>query len=129
MEALPNHSSVLHRGDQNRLECTGEEQYTRSRRWSRHGRERCRRGFGGEQRGRHGCVPLRIGLTRDGARAARFLVSFTGSEGVGRVVGKSVQSRFGKVLLELGGNNGEARPSFALHSQHSLFIFHIQPPS
>jgi len=33
------------------------------------------------------------------------MVSFTGSEDVGRVVGKNVQSRFGKVLLELGGNN------------------------
>ncbi|KAI0649952.1 NAD-aldehyde dehydrogenase [Trametes meyenii] len=33
------------------------------------------------------------------------LVSFTGSEAVGREVGKVVQSRFGKVLLELGGNN------------------------
>jgi aldehyde dehydrogenase family 7 protein A1 len=33
------------------------------------------------------------------------LVSFTGSEAVGRVVGKTVQMRFGKVLLELGGNN------------------------
>jgi len=33
------------------------------------------------------------------------MVSFTGSEAVGRVVGKSVQSRSGKVLLELGGNN------------------------
>lgn len=33
------------------------------------------------------------------------MVSFTGSENVGRVVGKIVQSRFGKVLLELGGNN------------------------
>jgi len=35
-----------------------------------------------------------------------FSVSFTGSEAVGRNVGKVVQSRFGKVLLELGGNNG-----------------------
>ena len=34
------------------------------------------------------------------------MVSFTGSEAVGRQVGKVVQSRFGKVLLELGGNNG-----------------------
>jgi aldehyde dehydrogenase family 7 protein A1 len=34
------------------------------------------------------------------------LVSFTGSEHVGRIVGKTVQSRFGKILLELGGNNG-----------------------
>lgn len=33
------------------------------------------------------------------------MVSFTGSEAVGREVGKVVQSRFGKVLLELGGNN------------------------
>ncbi|KAA1478507.1 NAD-aldehyde dehydrogenase [Dentipellis sp. KUC8613] len=33
------------------------------------------------------------------------LVSFTGSETVGRLVGKTVQARFGKVLLELGGNN------------------------
>ncbi|PCH36897.1 succinate-semialdehyde dehydrogenase [Wolfiporia cocos MD-104 SS10] len=33
------------------------------------------------------------------------MVSFTGSETVGREVGKVVQSRFGKVLLELGGNN------------------------
>ncbi|KAI0694506.1 NAD-aldehyde dehydrogenase [Cytidiella melzeri] len=33
------------------------------------------------------------------------MVSFTGSEHVGRQVGKVVQSRFGKVLLELGGNN------------------------
>lgn len=38
-------------------------------------------------------------------------VSFTGSEAVGRHVGKVVQSRFGKVLLELGGNNG-AQPLF-----------------
>lgn len=34
-------------------------------------------------------------------------VSFTGSERVGRSVGKAVASRFGKVILELGGNNGE----------------------
>jgi aldehyde dehydrogenase family 7 protein A1 len=34
------------------------------------------------------------------------LVSFTGSEYVGRSVGKTVASRFGKVILELGGNNG-----------------------
>ncbi|KJA17793.1 hypothetical protein HYPSUDRAFT_45979 [Hypholoma sublateritium FD-334 SS-4] len=33
------------------------------------------------------------------------LVSFTGSEHVGRIVGKTVASRFGKVILELGGNN------------------------
>ncbi|KAF7292876.1 NAD-aldehyde dehydrogenase [Mycena indigotica] len=33
------------------------------------------------------------------------LISFTGSERVGRIVGKTVQSRFGKTILELGGNN------------------------
>uniref|UniRef100_A0A183C2F5 aldehyde dehydrogenase (NAD(+)) n=1 Tax=Globodera pallida TaxID=36090 RepID=A0A183C2F5_GLOPA len=33
------------------------------------------------------------------------LLSFTGSTEVGRVVGQHVQSRFGKLLLELGGNN------------------------
>ncbi|CAA7269910.1 unnamed protein product [Cyclocybe aegerita] len=33
------------------------------------------------------------------------LVSFTGSEHVGRDIGEKVASRFGKVILELGGNN------------------------
>ncbi|KAL7422682.1 hypothetical protein Q5752_001973 [Cryptotrichosporon argae] len=33
------------------------------------------------------------------------MVSFTGSEKVGKEVGKVVQDRFGKSLLELGGNN------------------------
>ncbi|KAF5350570.1 hypothetical protein D9756_008745 [Leucocoprinus leucothites] len=33
------------------------------------------------------------------------LVSFTGSERVGRAVGQAVMSRFGKTILELGGNN------------------------
>ncbi|KAF8356948.1 alh-9, partial [Pristionchus pacificus] len=33
------------------------------------------------------------------------LVSFTGSTEIGRIVGQQVQARFGKVLLELGGNN------------------------
>ncbi|RXK41764.1 aldehyde dehydrogenase family 7 member A1 [Tremella mesenterica] len=33
------------------------------------------------------------------------LVSFTGSENVGRQVGQDVQGRFGKSILELGGNN------------------------
>lgn len=33
------------------------------------------------------------------------LVSFTGSTKVGRIVGTTVQQRFGKSLLELGGNN------------------------
>jgi aldehyde dehydrogenase family 7 protein A1 len=35
-----------------------------------------------------------------------MVVSFTGSEKVGKEVAKVVQDRFGKVLLELGGNNG-----------------------
>jgi aldehyde dehydrogenase (NAD+) len=34
------------------------------------------------------------------------LVSATGSTAMGREVGQTVQSRFGRVLLELGGNNG-----------------------
>ncbi|KAF9255862.1 NAD-aldehyde dehydrogenase [Marasmius fiardii PR-910] len=33
------------------------------------------------------------------------LVSFTGSERVGGIVGQAVASRFGKIILELGGNN------------------------
>ncbi|UYV76418.1 ALDH7A1 [Cordylochernes scorpioides] len=33
------------------------------------------------------------------------LLSFTGSTEVGRTVGQTVQARFGKLLLELGGNN------------------------
>ncbi|OCF58450.1 aldehyde dehydrogenase family 7 member A1 [Kwoniella mangroviensis CBS 10435] len=33
------------------------------------------------------------------------LISFTGSEKVGKEVGKAVQDRFGKAILELGGNN------------------------
>ncbi|VDP30464.1 unnamed protein product [Heligmosomoides polygyrus] len=33
------------------------------------------------------------------------LVSFTGSTEIGRIVGQQVQQRFGKLLLELGGNN------------------------
>lgn len=33
------------------------------------------------------------------------LVSFTGSTAVGKQVGTTVQNRFGRVLLELGGNN------------------------
>lgn len=33
------------------------------------------------------------------------MVSFTGSTKVGREVGVAVQSRFGRSLLELGGNN------------------------
>ena len=33
-------------------------------------------------------------------------MSFTGSEQVGQKVGKNVASRFGKSILELGGNNG-----------------------
>lgn len=33
------------------------------------------------------------------------LISFTGSTGVGRIVSEKVSKRFGKTILELGGNN------------------------
>lgn len=54
-------------------------------------------------------IPLGKALISSGAGHLlneNILVSFTGSEAVGRVVGKTVQSRFGKSILELGGNNG-----------------------
>jgi aldehyde dehydrogenase (NAD+) len=34
------------------------------------------------------------------------LISFTGSTGIGRTVSESVARRFGRTILELGGNNG-----------------------
>jgi acyl-CoA reductase-like NAD-dependent aldehyde dehydrogenase len=43
-----------------------------------------------------------------------IVVSFTGSEKVGKEVAKVVQDRFGKVLLELGGNNGMSPISGAM---------------
>lgn len=44
-------------------------------------------------------------------------VSFTGSEAVGQKVAKVVQGRFGKVLLELGGNNGKCgHAHFSAHT-------------
>lgn len=33
------------------------------------------------------------------------LISFTGSTGVGRIIAEKVSKRFGKSILELGGNN------------------------
>ena len=33
------------------------------------------------------------------------LISFTGSTAVGRAISEKVHSRFGKTILELGGNN------------------------
>lgn len=39
------------------------------------------------------------------------LLSFTGSEARGKKVGQEVQARFGKSLLELGGNNVSAPPA------------------
>jgi acyl-CoA reductase-like NAD-dependent aldehyde dehydrogenase len=35
------------------------------------------------------------------------LISFTGSTKVGRIVSTKVAERFGKCVLELGGNNAE----------------------
>ncbi|KAJ3832772.1 succinate-semialdehyde dehydrogenase [Lentinula raphanica] len=45
-----------------------------------------------------------VGETLVGSKEVE-LVSFTGSERVGRIVGQAVVSRFGKSILELGGNN------------------------
>ena len=70
-------------------------------------------------------------LTRDGwlELASYHLVSFTGSEHVGRIVGKNVQSRFGKVLLELGGNNGSSlpHPTPSIHSYFFLIAAIVMP--
>ena len=46
------------------------------------------------------------------------LVSFTGSEARGRLVGMEVAGRFGKSLLELGGNNASLPASPLLVSAH-----------
>lgn len=52
------------------------------------------------------------------------LVSFTGSERVGKEVGKNVMDRFGKTILELGGNNAvivDADADLSLALQGVLF--------
>jgi aldehyde dehydrogenase family 7 protein A1 len=49
-----------------------------------------------------GEAEIGVSLTKD---PRVNLVSFTGSTQVGRLVGQHVQARFGKLLLELGGNN------------------------
>ncbi|KAK8850381.1 hypothetical protein IAR55_004299 [Kwoniella newhampshirensis] len=52
------------------------------------------------------------------------LVSFTGSEKIGKEVGKAVQDRFGKSILELGGNNAvivDADADLSLALQGVLF--------
>lgn len=61
------------------------------------------------------------------------LVSFTGSTNVGKSVALTVQERFGKCLLELGGNNaliGQCRvmmsyPVVSIGGTTLHFIFHI----
>ncbi|KAB5588786.1 hypothetical protein CTheo_7773 [Ceratobasidium theobromae] len=63
-----------------------------------------------EQNGVHGAAAALVCGGKDVGEAvvgssSVDMVSFTGSEAVGKVVGKVVQDRFGKVLLELGGNN------------------------
>ncbi|WWC65400.1 uncharacterized protein I303_108018 [Kwoniella dejecticola CBS 10117] len=50
------------------------------------------------------CGGVDVGKTLVGS-ADVPLISFTGSEKVGKEVGKAVQDRFGKAILELGGNN------------------------
>lgn len=49
-----------------------------------------------------GCSEIGCRLSEDHRIA---LLSFTGSTAVGRVVGCAIQKRFGKSILELGGNN------------------------
>ncbi|KAI7869938.1 Aldehyde/histidinol dehydrogenase [Spinellus fusiger] len=49
-----------------------------------------------------GDVDVGVALTQD---KRTHLMSFTGSTKIGREVGKVVQGRFGKSILELGGNN------------------------
>lgn len=72
-----------------------------------------------------GISTVMIGDTAEGANIVNHhgvkLVSATGSCGMGRVVGPNVARRFGKCLLELGGNNAaivtsNARLSIALPS-------------
>ncbi|KAG8712150.1 hypothetical protein FRC11_000918 [Ceratobasidium sp. 423] len=67
-----------------------------------------------EQNGIHGAA---AGLVCGGKDVAEAVVgspsvdserNIRGSETVGKVVGKAVQDRFGKVLLELGGNNASS---------------------
>lgn len=50
------------------------------------------------------CGDVEVGKTVVGSPEIP-LVSFTGSEKVGKEVGKNVMDRFGKTILELGGNN------------------------
>lgn len=54
-----------------------------------------------------------------------YSVSFTGSEYAGGLVGKLVAARFGKAILELGGNNGNhpcvLRNRFIEHSSPLSF--------
>lgn len=48
------------------------------------------------------------------------LVSFTGSTKIGKQVALKVQERFGKLLLELGGNNamiGKSDYNYRLHQR------------
>jgi aldehyde dehydrogenase family 7 protein A1 len=59
-----------------------------------------------------------------GVRSRKLMVvSFTGSEKVGKEVAKVVQDRFGKVLLELGGNNGMSTISIYLRDRPAVLIY------
>lgn len=65
-------------------------------------------------------IPVSLNLTLS------FLVSFTGSEAVGRVVGRAVQSRFGKTILELGGNNGMGSGSIMSDPRYLISPFGLK---
>ena len=94
------------RGHQDRLQSLGKEWDPRSHRWLGLRRKGCRGSCRWKQRCRHEYVqrPF-LSLDRIILTQSTRSVSFTGSEAVGKIVGKAVQDRFGKVLLELGGNN------------------------
>jgi acyl-CoA reductase-like NAD-dependent aldehyde dehydrogenase len=52
-----------------------------------------------------------------------MVVSFTGSEKVGKEVAKVVQDRFGKVLLELGGNNGMSTTALYRRDKRAVLMY------
>src|SRR5688572_25685015 len=104
MEAFTEHPSLLHCCHEYCGACLGEQRHTRGRRGACNWWKGCRSSNRGEP-GNRTRYPLQLKSILSTAHNV-LEVSFTGSEHVGRVVGKTVMSRFGKTILELGGNNG-----------------------